>query len=253
MQWEIDIAFHGARIAAMPDAPIGGRSLRDGYLRGCGLQFGNIRSLCEADPLFERAFNLVKDRCAVDVTSIMNLFVLIKFFLERLAPGHIAEFGSFRCGSAIFMAIVANELHPGTRVYAFDSFAGMPATDQQRDAHQPGDFSNVSIDEIREFAAQAGVRNLELVQGMFDETVPKVVPTIGPLRLVHIDCDLYDGVAASYEGSKPCLVPGGYIAFDDPLASSCLGAFEAVESLVVRRDGLHAEQVYPHLVYRKPL
>jgi hypothetical protein len=40
--------------------------------------------------------------------------------------------------------------------------------------------------------------------------------------------------------------------FDDPLVSSCLGAFEVIESLVIRRDGLYAEQVYPHLVYRTP-
>ncbi|MGC8908947.1 MAG: hypothetical protein ACP5M0_16110 [Desulfomonilaceae bacterium] len=38
--------------------------------------------------------------------------------------------------------------------------------------------------------------------------------------------------------------------FDDPLYGSCLGAFEAVEELVIRNDGLHAEQAFPHLVYR---
>jgi hypothetical protein len=30
------------------------------------------------------------------------------------------------------------------------------------------------------------------------------------------------------------------------------GAFEAIESLVIGRDGLYAEQVFPHLVYRTP-
>jgi hypothetical protein len=87
---------------------------------------------------------------------------------------------------------------------------------------------------------------------MFEDTIPKVAPSIGQLRLSHIDCDLFDAIAASYDGSKVQMVPGGYIVFDDPLESSCLGAFEAVESLVIRRDGLRAEQVYPHLVYRMP-
>jgi hypothetical protein len=148
--------------------------------------------------------------------------------------------------------VVANELCPGTKVFAFDSFAGMPATDRQRDAHSAGDFADVSVDEVRQFAGNAGVHNLELVEGLFEDTIPTVIPSIGPLRLSHIDCDLFGPIAASYDGSKTQMVPGGYIVFDDPLESSCLGAFEAVESLVIRRDGLHAEQAYPHLVYRMP-
>jgi hypothetical protein len=252
MEWKIEVANHGNRIAAMSGDLSDGRSKRDGYLRGCGLQFGNILSLCGADPLFVRAHTLVRSRCVVTDRKLANLFMLIKFFLPHLRPGHIAEFGSFQGGSAIFMAMVANELCPGTKVFAFDSFAGMPPTDGQRDVHKGGDFSDASIDEIRQFAANASVHNLEFVKGMFADTIPTALPAIGPLRLSHIDCDLFDAVAVSYEGSKTQMVPGGYIAFDDPLESSCLGAFEAIERLVIRRDGLHAEQAYPHLVYRMP-
>lgn len=253
VEWKIDLAQHSTRVAAMSGDMSDGRSTRDGYLRGCGIQFGNVVKLCVADPLFGRAYRLARSRSVVTDNKLVNLFMLIKFFLPQLPPGHIAEFGSFRGGSAIFMAVVANELCPGTKVFGFDSFAGMPPTDSQRDIHGAGDFSTVSVDEVRQFAEDAGVRNLELVAGMFEDTIPTVVPTIGPLRLSHIDCDLFGPIAASYEGSKAQMVPGGYMVFDDPLEASCLGALEAVESLVIRRDGLHAEQAYPHLVYRMPL
>ena len=221
-------------------------------MRGCGLQFGNIAKLCASDPLFGHAHGLTRSRSAVTDLNLINLFVLIKFYLPQLPPGHIVEFGSFRGGSAIFMAIVAQEVSPGTKVFAFDSFVGMPATDAKRDVHKAGDFDSASVEEIRLFAESAGVHNLELIKGFFHETIPTALPSIGPVRLSHIDCDLFDAVGASYEGSKASMVPGGYIVFDDPLVSSCLGAFEAIESLVIRRDGLHAEQVYPHLVYRTP-
>jgi hypothetical protein len=252
LEWDIVIRNHGKRISAMPDNALGGRNLKDGYVRGCGIQFGNMADLCAADPLFAHARGLTRDRASITEHNLLNLFLIIKFYLARLPPGHIAEFGSFRGGSAIFMAIVAQELCPGTKVFAFDSFAGMPETDARRDAHKAGDFANVDAEEIRLFAEKAGVRNLELVKGFFDESIPRALPSIGPLRLAHIDCDLYDAVVASYEGSKPSMVRGGYIVFDDPLVSSCLGAFEAIESLVIRRDGLCAEQVFPHLVYRTP-
>jgi hypothetical protein len=48
------------------------------------------------------------------------------------------------------------------------------------------------------------------------------------------------------------MVPGGYMVFDDATVSSCLGATEAVESLLIRRDGLSSEQIWPHFVFRAP-
>jgi len=250
MEWRLEVSHHGDTIAAMPPGLINGRSTRDGYMRGCGLQFGNLAQLCIKDPLFVRAYNMARGRTVVRNEKLINLFVLIKFFLPQLPPGHIVEFGSFRGGSAIFMAIIADALCPGMKVFAFDSFVGMPQADAQRDVHYAGNFSETSFEELQQFAASMGVKNLELVKGMFADTIPTMLPPIGALRLAHIDCDLFEAVATSYEGSKAQMVPGGYIVFDDPLEPSCLGAFEAVENLVIRRDGLHAEQTYPHLVYR---
>jgi hypothetical protein len=248
---QIEIANHGDRIAAMPTTLVNGRNLRDGYLRGCGLQFGNARALCAADPSFSRAYNIARGRSLIIDDNLRNLFLLIRYFLPALPPGHIVEFGTARGGSALFMASLAQEFCPGTKVFGFDSFVGMPDTDPQRDVHKKGDFSEVSEVEIQQLAKDAGIYNLELVKGMFEHTIPSVLGTIGPIRLVHFDCDLYDAVCLSYDASRPHMVPGGYFVFDDPLFSSCLGAFEAVESLLVRRDGLHAEQVFPQLVYRQ--
>ena len=45
---------------------------------------------------------------------------------------------------------------------------------------------------------------------------------------------------------------GGYYVFDDATVSSCIGATEVVEDLVIRRDGLNSEQIYPHFVFRAP-
>jgi hypothetical protein len=42
------------------------------------------------------------------------------------------------------------------------------------------------------------------------------------------------------------MVSGGYWILDDPMVSDCLGAAEAMEDLLIRRDGLNSEQVYPH-------
>ena len=253
MQWSLHIAHgHGERIAAMPDEFRDGRNLRDGYTRACGIQFGNVRQLCEANALYQRAYALAKSRTVLMPANFMNLFLIVALGLRKLPPGDIVEFGSYQGGSAIFLAIVAAALFPGTKVYAFDSFAGMPEIDTSRDMHRPGHFNDASDTALIRYCSEIGVTNLVPVKGFFSETIPSALPKIGPVRLAHIDCDLYQSVAESYDGVKPFMVPGGYIVFDDPLLSSCLGAFEAVEELVIRRDGLHAEQASPHLVYRAP-
>ena len=46
-------------------------------------------------------------------------------------------------------ARVLERIRPGAKVYAFDTFAGMPATDAAIDAHRPGDFRDANLDEIR--------------------------------------------------------------------------------------------------------
>ena len=253
MNWTIEIGLgHGQRIAAMPDEIRNGRNMREGYVRACGLQFGNVRALCESDPLYQRAYGFARGKTIVSPINLMNLYMILAFSFRKLPFGHIAEFGAAGGGSAIFLAIVAGALFRGTKVYAFDSFAGMPEVDTSRDLHKPGDFSQASDRELIRYCEEIGVNNLVPVKGFFSETIKTVLPTIGPLRMAHIDCDLYSSVVQAYDGVKPVMVPGGYIAFDDPLVSSCLGAFEAVEELLIRRDGLHAEQAYPHLVYRAP-
>jgi hypothetical protein len=139
------------------------------------------------------------------------------------------------------------------QVYAFDTFAGMPETDADIDAHRAGDFKEVNYEELQDYIAEIGLANLKLVRGLFDETAPGALPAVGTIRLTHIDCDIRSAIAYSYDASRPYMVPGGYIVLDDALFSSCLGATEVVEDLMIRRDGLNSEQIYPHYVFRAPL
>ena len=106
--------------------------------------------------------------------------------------------------------------------------------------------------KLKTIADQLDLDNLEWVPGLFEETFSDIARIHAPFVLAHIDCDIYDSMKYSYNAVKHFMVPGGYIVFDDPLFGTCLGAFQAVEDEVIRKDGLSAEQVYPHLVYRYP-
>jgi predicted O-methyltransferase YrrM len=235
---------------AIPQGYRHGRSIRDGYARGWGLEFGDLKARVAEDPLYRDAVDLAQGRTIQAEANRMNIFLLLKFFVGKLPPGAMVEFGAFKGGSAIFMARICAALHPGTQVYAFDTFAGMPQTDRTIDAHNANDFADVDFDELQAYVSSVGLRNLHLVRGTFEETAPQVLPEVGAIRLCHIDCDIRSAVLYSYEASLPHMVPGGYLVFDDALYSSCLGATEIVEDVLIRRDGLNSEQIYPHFVFR---
>lgn len=227
-----------------------GRNVYEGYQRGWGLQFANLREKVLEDSLYREALKLAKGRTILAEFNRMNIFLILKYFLPRIEPGHIIEFGSYLGGNAIFMAYVADKIAPGTQVYAMDSFEGMPDTNKDVDAHNKGDFSNVNFEELQSYIDKIGIKNLELCKGYFENTTEEVLHRAKKIALAHIDCDIQPSVEYSYEVVKPFMVDGGYLVLDDATVSSCIGATEVVEDLMIRRDGMNSEQIFPHFVFR---
>jgi len=228
-----------------------GRNVYEGYQRGWGLQFDNsVGGKILNDPLFKEARLLAGSRTIVAEANLMNIFLIMKYNLKNIDSGHIIEFGSYKGGSAIFMAQIAKRLYPGIRVYALDTFTGMPDVDKEIDAHDESHFNDVDLDELKKYTQKIGLDNLEFHQGLFEDTAEPLLKKIEKVSLAHIDCDIYSAVAFSYEVVKNFMVPGGYVVFDDACVASCIGATEAVETLLIQRDGLHSEQIYPHFVFR---
>jgi hypothetical protein len=232
-----------------------GRSVRDGYARGWGLEFGELGKSLRVDPTYQEAMALAEGRTIQTEECRLNLFLIAKYFLPKLAQtaqgGAIVEFGSYRGGSAIFLAAVCRSLGLNVKVYGLDTFGGMPPVDKAVDAHNEGDFAGVDLAELRAYVSSCGLDDfLEFVPGFFEDTAPGLLGRAAPTLLAHIDCDVYTSVAYAWEAIKPHMAAGGYVAFDDAHMSSCLGATEAVEDLVIRRDGLNCEQIWPHFVFR---
>lgn len=257
----------GAPAPASPDPPaalpddalpgagrvVGGRDVGAGYARGWGLEYGPLAAQVQADPTYAACVAAVRARSLLLDAKLQNIFLILRYELPRFGRCRIAEFGSYRGGSAMFMALACKKLGLPVEVLAFDTFAGMPTTSQDLDFHHAGDFADVDIGEIRAAAAALQLDNLVFVQGHFEATCPAALSGGPPIALAHIDCDIYEGVRYAVDITQVHAHPlGAYLVFDDPLHGSCLGAFQAIEETLISRDGLFAEQAYPHLVYRYP-
>lgn len=229
-----------------------GRNPAEGYARGWGLQFGGVSAALESDPLYRHAVALTGGRSIQSELKRKNIYLIMSNFMAGLESQDVIEFGSYRGGSAMFMAVIARELFPKATIYALDTFAGMPKTDKTIDAHSQGDFGDVDLHEIRAAASDLKLDNLVFVQGLFTDTLPSLIDSGRRFGLAHIDCDIYDGVAYAQSAIWPHMAPGGYIAYDDAEISSCLGATQAVEELIMERR-IHSEQIFPQFVFRSGL
>lgn len=230
-----------------------GRVVREGYQRGWGLQYGGVRAKVLADPIYIRAVACAEGRLQnFSEDNRMNLYLILRFFLSKIAHGHILEFGSFRGGSVLFMGSICSELYPDVRIYALDTYAGMPETDKRVDAHNAGDFKNTSVEDVAAAVAASGLTNIRLVKGLFEDTTPAVLAEAGSVALAHIDCDINSGCRYAEAAVRPHMVQGGYLVFDDATISSCIGATEAVEDMI-QRDHVFSEQIWPHFVFRHGL
>lgn len=235
-----------------PDTIIGGRSARDGYQRGWGLMHAGLAEKVAADPLYQAAVEASGGWSLMVEAKRMNLFLILTLFSDQLDGRDVIEFGSFRGGNALFMAHVMKALRPKAKVYACDTYAGMPVTDASRDLHGAGDFAEASYEALAKRRDKLKLKNLEIVKGLFQDTFPAIARKKPKFGLAHIDCDIYSGVKYAQDEVWPFMASGGYVVYDDADAPSCIGATEAVEQLVMERR-LHSEQVWPHWVFRAGL
>lgn len=243
-----------SRLSVRPWQLDRGRAIQLGHLRGWGLEYGTLAEEIGRQHDFRDAMQLAMTRGSLlTPAKLMNLYLLIKYGLPQLKAGDIVEFGSYKGGSAIFMASLLRSQGSSARVFALDTYAGMPETDAVRDLHHKGDFIDTNIDEFRSAIRSNGLEAwVTPVQGVFSDTFPSLVADGRKIALAHVDCDIYDGVKYAINESKPHMVADGYIVFDDPLHGSCLGAMQAIEETLLHEDRLFSEQMYPHPVYRYP-
>jgi len=131
-----------------------------------------------------------------------RLAVMRAAFGAAEPDGLVLEFGVYRGTSLRFLASAA----AGT-VHGFDSFEGLPEAWTERDpagqyrvGRRPEDLPD----------------NVELHVGLFEETLPGfVAERSGPVRLLHVDCDLYASTVVIFQHLAPRVRAGSVIVFDE--------------------------------------
>jgi hypothetical protein len=157
-------------------------------------------------------------------------------------PGAVVEIGSFRGGSAYFLAdaflTMTGDEAP---MHVFDTFEGhpAPAVTEHDPFHTAGRFSATDYDDVRAYLSR--FQQLTVHKGDVSLLLPGVADA--SYRLAHIDTDLYQPTidCLDYFGGR--MSPGGVIVVDDYESLKCPGVPKAVFEYLERTDGFHAWDV----------
>jgi O-methyltransferase len=172
---------------------------------------------------FRRYYDIAAPKTLVPPDCCYVLYILLRQALH--IQGDIWECGVYKGGTAAMMAAILKEKCPSKRLYLFDTFEGMPATDAVRDWHMKGNFSDTTLATVTSYI---GYHDMCVIRkGFIPETFAGLESA--QIAFAHIDVDIYQSIKDCLEFIWPRLSPGGFVVFDDYGFPSCPGARAAVD------------------------
>jgi hypothetical protein len=160
----------------------------------------------------------------VGLARLANVLDCTSRALADGIPGDLVETGVWRGGTAIYLRAILAALGDDTRrVWACDSFQGLPEADAER---YPVDVPlrlhehvalAVGVDAVRAAFDRYGLldERVRFVEGWFRDTLPVVASEIGPIAVLRLDGDLYESTIDALTHLEPLVSPGGFVIVDD--------------------------------------
>lgn len=144
--------------------------------------------------------------------------------IERQVAGDFIEAGIWRGGAVLFMrALIEAHALAGRRVFAADSFAGIPKN--VRALNDPVDAWSdrwvAPLEEVRQAIHRFGLLDdrIRFVPGFFADSLASLAGE--RFALIRLDSDSYDSVETSLERLYPLLSQGGIVIIDDWHLAGC--------------------------------
>ena len=147
-----------------------------------------------------------------------NAFKAIQF------NGIAGDYVEFGCHGATTFTLAFDEIcrrQLKSRMWACDSFQGLPAQCVAEDAHpkwQEGSM-DTRLHEFVELCTRHGIPRdrYEIIPGFYNQSLANMPADHGPQRicLAYVDCDLYSSTRSVLAFLKPRISHGMILAFDD--------------------------------------
>ena len=185
----------------------------------------------DIDPAHIEVWRRIEPFTLTTPERIFALCNAVEYITRHKVPGDIVECGVWKGGSMMAIAHVLKNLQAHRRLYAFDTFTGMPqpterdkdltgtsAAEQMVIEHQkiaPAWAYKPSFEEVQTNLRSTGYREelMVLVKGMVEDTVPMLAPE--RIALLRLDTDWYESTYHELVHLYPRLSVGGVLIIDD--------------------------------------
>ena len=153
--------------------------------------------------------------------------------------GTVAEIGTYRGGSAFFLASAFVRLTGDeSPMQVFDTFEGHPAEaiTEHDPFHKAGDFAKTSYKEVQSYLSQ--FQQIRLFKGDVSASLPTLEEAV--YRLVHLDTDLYQPTLRCLQYFGARMPAGGVFIVDDCASGKCPGVPRAVSEYLGEANGFQS-------------
>lgn len=145
------------------------------------------------------------------VESRMNVFHLASQVIHMNVEGDFVEIGCHEGESTVILQKIIKELNPARKLYAFDSFQGVPTSENADEGvYKKGDMS-ASLDRFNKNFEMVGLEKPITFPGWFEDTLKSSLPD--RIAFALIDADLYKSTLTALQNVYPKLSPGGICLF----------------------------------------
>lgn len=197
----------------------------------------------ETDEAFQRIYDLVQGFTKVGPLRCYELWQLVEE--TACLEGDIVEVGVWKGGSGALMAYRESQYHSDTTVYLCDTFTGVVKAGDQDNRYQGGEHRDTSLRIVQDLVYERlKLKNVKILPGIFPDDTAGQITT--PIKLCHIDVDVYESARQVTEYVWDHLVVGGVIVYDDYGFSGTQGVTKYVNSLRGRADRLVLHNINGH-------
>jgi hypothetical protein len=163
----------------------------------------------------------VKRHTMLSYARLSALYEIGSWLERGRVAGSFVECGTWNGGSAGVLAFVARR-NRERQVWLFDSWEGMPEPTLE-DVSYTGKRgvkgmtlgSEQTVRDLLFRRLGLDPTRIHLGRGWFEDTIPRVRDAIGPIALLHVDCDWYESVRFCLETLYDRVVDGGFVVVDD--------------------------------------
>jgi O-methyltransferase len=187
----------------------------------------------DMDPEFAPFYEACRRATMTSTERLYALYKAVEYIVGAGVDGDCVECGVWRGGSLMMMALALQQFGDvGRRIYAFDTFEGMPPPgprDIRRDSGETASsllatsprsedsmiWALASIETVRANMGTTGypMQLVSFHRGLVEETLPAQAPA--RIALLRLDTDWYDSTKHELVHLYPRLAPGGVLIIDD--------------------------------------